>query len=107
MGKEILMEIIDAGHKYHLSNLQGSFPMQELRFIKKENGITVYDGTTNEEVLEALIDRMNAIDKVLPCQDNQRVISALNIALGHTRERARKRMSQGVLGTDKPHQEGA
>ena len=100
------MEAVEPGHLYHLFNMEGRFPPQTLEFIKKEDGLMIHDGTTNEEVVEVLIDRMTFLDQKLPCRDNGMIISALNMALGHMRDRRKKRLAQKVLGTDKPHIEG-
>ena len=55
------VKIIDAGHKYWLTN------NESLSFIKKEKGELVYFGTTNEELLEILIDRTKYLDAQFPC----------------------------------------
>ncbi len=60
------MKILTPGHKYELSNFeQNDQKGQEIQFIEKESANdgkgtlnTVSDGTTNEDVLAMLIDRM-------------------------------------------------
>ena len=61
------MKVNVEGHQYELSNFEKKEnPGQILQFIHKEPKeegstelITISDGTTNEEVLEVLINRMN------------------------------------------------
>ena len=58
------MQVITTGHKYELASFEGG-PAQTLQFIEKvptaegsKELRTVNDGTTNEEVLKVLIDRL-------------------------------------------------
>ena len=43
--------------------------------------LTLNDGTTNEEVLEMLIDRMNYLQGKFPCRENAIVITKLQESL--------------------------
>jgi hypothetical protein len=77
------------GHTYELTNFEKKEEKgQILQFIHKEpitEGSkqlrTVSDGTTNEEVLEVLIDRMNFLNAKFPCRENSIVITHLETAL--------------------------
>ena len=95
-----------AGHQYELSNFENKDQQgQILQFIHKEPKeesstelITVTDGTTNEEVLEVLIDRMEFLNNKFPCKENELVINYLDLALFQLNERTRKRTERNVEG---------
>lgn len=97
------MKVNDAGHSYYLNG------HQVLRFLKKTRNTvtnelqTVYDGTTNEEVIEVLIDRITFLNNALPCQENATALYHLNQALEVLNLRTKKRVTQKVEGTDSNH----
>src|ERR1700756_3328685 len=108
------MKVITPGHKYELGNFENrDQPGQVLQFIQKEpttvgsGGVagsaflTVADGTTNEEVLEMLIDRMNFLKKKLPSRETACAITKLEEALHWLQGRTKDRQTRGVEGT--PH----
>lgn len=88
---------IDPQHIYTLED------GQSIRFLKKVGGLLVYEGTTNEEVLEVLIHRLSALNEKFPCSENMVAISALGGALTSLQERTLRRVAQGVEGQDKQH----
>lgn len=95
-----------AGHTYELSNFENKDSQgQTLQFIHKEpiaegetEMKTISDGTTNEEVLEALIDRMNFLQGKFPCRENAIVITNLETALLWLEKRTNDRLKRGVEG---------
>ena len=65
------MKVLTQGHKYVLNNFENESDGQTIQFIEKQlllgefakdatdgTMVTINDGTTNEEVLAMLIDRM-------------------------------------------------
>ena len=88
---------IDAQHIYKLAG------DQHVRFMKKVGGELVYEGTTNEELMEVLIHRITALNEKFPCPENMHAISALGGALAALNERTRRRVAQGVEGRDLQH----
>lgn len=94
------------GHRYEVSNFENKDqPGQILQFIHKElkeedsaELITISDGTTNEEVLEVLIDRMKFLNNKFSCIENHLVINHLEFALFQLNERTRKRIERNVEG---------
>ena len=98
------MQIKVEGHQYEMSNFENKDqPGQILQFIHKEPDesnelITISDGTTNEEVLEVLIDRMKFLNNKFPCTENELVINHLDFALFQLNERTRKRIERNVEG---------
>ena len=100
------MKNLVAGHTYELSNFENKDEKgQVLKFIHKEpieEGSTelktVSDGTTNEEVLEALINRMNFLNGKFPCRENSIVITHLETALLWLEKRTNDRIKRNVEG---------
>ena len=92
------------GHTYELSNFENKDVQgQILRFIHKEPNennelITISDGTTNEEILEVLIDRIKFLNNKFPCFENESAIEHLEFALFQLNERTRKRVERNVEG---------
>ena len=59
---------------------------------------TVNDGTTNEEVLEVLIDRTNGLVQKISEQGNRSAITKMEEALLWLNQRTANRKSRGVEG---------
>ena len=99
------MEVLRQGHRYALESFEGSDP-QILQFIEKEpievgsaELKTVSDGTTNEEVLKVLIDRLQTLQAKFPCRENAIVITNLEESLMWLEKRTEDRKARGVEGT--------
>lgn len=102
------MKTITIGHKYELDNFERNIPElnQVVQFIEKvpvsEGSAelrTVNDGTTNEEVLAMLIDRMKYLQDKAPCRENAIVITKLEEALMWLDKRTADRKARRVEGT--------
>ena len=74
------MKIIDAGHHYQLATLDGE-ALVELIFVKRFRGTHNHSGTTNQEVLRVLIDRLQTIDAEKPHPVNTRLLALYREAL--------------------------
>lgn len=100
------MIVLRPGHRYELANFEDpSKPGQVLQFIEKERRardvpelVTLSDGTTNEEVLRVLIDRMGALQEKFPCRENAIVITKLEESLMWLEKRTADRQARGVEG---------
>lgn len=98
------MQIKVEGHQYEMSNFENKYQSgQILQFIHKEPNesnelITISDGTTNEEVLEVLINRMNFLNNKFPCRENSIVITHLETALLWLEKRTNDRIKRNVEG---------
>lgn len=118
------MNAITPGHLYELENFEAKDqPGQTIQFIEKTpskhspdcNAVkeavaecdcglkpgqldTVNDGTTNEEVLRVLIDRMNSMQSKFPCRENAIVTTHLETALLWLEKRTADRKARGVEG---------
>jgi len=111
------MKVITIGHKYKLDHFESyglpGLPVQTLQFIEKvpvksDNAaapnagptelVTVNDGTTNEEVLRVLIDRMQYLNGKFPCRENSIVITKLEESLMWLNKRTADRKARNVEG---------
>jgi hypothetical protein len=102
------MKTLTIGHRYELENFEvPGLPGQVLQFIQKEPAAnpttpgelrTVSDGTTNEEVLRVLIDRLGVMQAKFPCRENAIVTTHLETALLWLEKRTADRKARGVEG---------
>jgi len=92
------MKIVDRGCTYELS------AGNHLAFLQKGRDSVIRDGTTNEEVLEVLIDRTTEAYQTLPCEESIRALYLLQEALAAFRSRTARRIAAGVEGTRQPHE---
>jgi hypothetical protein len=100
------MQVLTAGHKYVATNFEDKASGQTIQFIQKEPKgegqvqelVTISDGTTNEEILEVLIDRMNYLQAKFPCRENAIVITKLEESLMWLNKRTADRVNRNVEG---------
>lgn len=106
------MKVLTTGHKYELANFENKEAAgQTIQFIEKTtdpsgigvggDGVTLHtvnDGTTNEDVLEMLIDRMKYLQSKFPCKENACCITHLEEGLMWLEKRTRDRQKRGVEG---------
>jgi hypothetical protein len=100
------MQVLDIGHRYELENFEAKDqPGQVIQFIKKTpvtegspEFLTVNDGTTNEEVIRMLVDRMNHLQHKFPCRENAIATTHLETALLWLEFRTKSRIKRGVEG---------
>lgn len=110
------MKVITEGHKYSLQNFESKEEVQTIQFIEKvpnlttnstsrlQSGlVTLNDGTTNEEIIEMLINRLNYLQGKFPCKENACAITHLQEANMWLYERTRKRIAQNVEGKQLEH----
>lgn len=100
------MKVITKGHTYELDNFEESPENgQTLQFIHKvpvqEDSAelkTINNGTTNEEVLQVLINRMEYLQSKFPCIENENAIEHLGYALYWLNKRTEERKKRNVEG---------
>lgn len=100
------MRVITLGHRYELSNFENKDKSgQIIQFIQKEPKeegstelVTISDGTTNEELLEVLIDRISFLNSKFPCRENAIAITKLDEALLWLNKRTNDRIKRNVEG---------
>lgn len=110
------MKVLTEGHKYLLERFEKTegfissgicdrYNGEVIQFIEKapkEEGstemVTINNGTTNEEVLEMLINRMNYLNSKFPCRENSIAITNLEQALMWLNKRTEDRKKRGVEG---------
>ena len=99
------MKVLTSGHNYRLSNFEGHGKEQELQFIHKElkgeTLVTIANGTTNEEVIKVLINRINYLDNKFPCKENKNAVLKLEEALMWLDKRTYDRIARDVEGQAK------
>lgn len=100
------MKVLTPGHKYALANHADPGACQIIQFIEKEpdpmnpGGLAlVNDGTTNEELLRVLIDRLQFLNQKMPCRENSIAITHCEDALLRLESRTAQRAARGVEGT--------
>ncbi len=99
------MVVLREGHRYALESLEGGEP-QTIQFIEKMPAaspelpmVTAYDGTTNEEVLKVLINRLEYLNGKMRDATNEIAIVELKSALYALELRTADRVRRGVEGT--------
>lgn len=98
------------GHHYEVHNVE-KIPgdeTQHIRFVQKVRPddmsgrlVTLKNGTTNEALLQVLIDRIEFLDGYLSDRHNKNVLHHLKEALWNLDQRTAERMRRGVEGTHK------
>ncbi len=73
------MRVINPGHVYEVSHLDGD-GVSEISFVDRDHGRDK-EGTTNQELLRVLIDRLHFLDSELPWEGNREIIFHLRQAL--------------------------
>jgi len=101
------MKVLIEGHRYELENFEQDIPElnQQLQFIHKEpltigkpELTTIADGTTNEEVLKVLINRIKYLQAKFACRENAIVLTKLEESLMWLEKRTADRKARGVEG---------
>ena len=99
------MKILIPGHRYQLSNFERNGTEQTIQFIEKvpkqvdsTELVTVNNGTTNEQVLAVLINRLEYLNDKFPCEENRCALEHLDDALFQLNLRTSKRKVRGVEG---------
>lgn len=101
-------KVITPGHCYELANHEG-FGTQTIQFIEKKPSdkddgtlVLVNDGTTNEEVLAVLIDRLTVLNNNFYCRENDIALTRLDEALLWLNKRTADRKARQVEGKRLP-----
>jgi hypothetical protein len=100
------MKTLRPGHQYELENFERKDEQgQIIQFIEKmpvaEGSTelrTVKDGTTNEELIRVLIDRMNSRQAKFPCRENAIATTHFETGLLWLEKRTADRKTRGVEG---------
>ena len=95
------MRCVDAGHTYILDSMEGTVS-QTIQFIDKKQVDgqfkTIKVGTTNEDVLRMLIDRMKWLNNLCGCRENSICITKLEESLMWLEKRTADRVARNVEG---------
>jgi len=113
------MKVLTEGYRYIADNFEEPKGLQStnfdnpyfgqlIQFIQKEKVtdsdgseklVTVNNGTTNEEVIEILIDRLKYLSNKLPSRETSIAITKLEEALMWLEKRTKDRIKRNVEGT--------
>lgn len=100
------MQVLTPGHKYVAANFENAENGQTIQFIEKQPNhiaggtmITINDGTTNEELISILVDRLQFLNEKFPCRENSLAITHLQEAENWLWRRTKDRIKRGVEGT--------
>lgn len=99
---ELRMNVVEPGYRYELHNFEPG--VQDIFFIKREadeSGIlkTIQEGTTNEALLQVLIDRIRFLNEKMSSPYNIVALTFLEEALEALFRRTEDRVKRGVEGT--------
>lgn len=99
-----MFSVIESGHAYQLHNIEGN-EVQKIQFIQKEddgsgNLVTVKNGTTNEAMLQVLLDRLEFLYGKLPDPYTRKAIDLIDTALATLEARTAYRKEHNVEGTN-------
>lgn len=99
------MKILTEGHKYVAANFENAENGQTIQFIEKVTSedapsilFTLNDGTTNEELILVLLDRLSYLNGKFPCRENSMAITKLDEALLWLNKRTADRIKRNVEG---------
>ena len=100
------MKNLVEGHLYELANFEDDGqPTQNLQFIHKKPSetnpselTTIANGTTTEDVINVLIDRMYYLQSKFPCRENAIAITKLEESLMWLNKRTEDRKKRNVEG---------
>jgi hypothetical protein len=100
------MKVLTEGHRYEASNFEKLTETgQIIQFIEKRPADddpkileTVNDGTTNEELIEILINRIQYLNGKFPCRENSIALTKLDEALLWLNKRTSDRVKRYVEG---------
>ena len=74
------MRVLYPGHSYQLDHLDGS-NLSILQFVQREPHHEPKEGTTCQEVIRALIDRVEVLNEELPWEGNAKILANLRESL--------------------------
>lgn len=98
------MRVLKEGHTYELPGFEDPKNTQIIQFIDKAPAPggtdleVVSDGTTNEKVLEVLINRLQYLNSKFPCRENALAITKMEEAKMWLEKRTSDRIKRNVEG---------
>ena len=80
------MKVIIPGHRYEAAHLDGS-GVQIIQFVDRDHGHDT-EGTTCQELIRILIDRIQFLDKEVPSEFNDKIVHHARMMLINFEARA-------------------
>lgn len=74
------MEVLKTGHTYLLDHLDGE-SKTTLQFVQRRPHHEPKEGTTSQEVVRALINRVQQLDRELPWEGNKQILHHLRMVI--------------------------
>jgi hypothetical protein len=94
---EARVRVLEPGHAYELDHLDGD-GKTVLRFVSRAPLHEPREGVLNQEVIRALIDRVEFLDREVPWDGNARILSCLRTALAlHEARAILRKVEKGEL----------
>lgn len=98
------MKVLDPGHEYLLGTLDGDMAVL-LTFVKRQGdkypgNVGSHPGTTIQEVLRALLERLRYVWGQEPCAETAQAAAHLRAALRLLEERAARKHGRTLEATD-------
>lgn len=95
------MKIVEEGHQFLLESYDGE-SFNQLIFMKREGvgypfNVGTHAGTNCQEVIRALISRVQYLQKQIPCAENEYIIDSLRDALQQFEDRAARRHGRELI----------
>jgi hypothetical protein len=99
-------DIYGGAHLYDAKNCLGfkdgntiyDDTIQRIQFVHKADDGTITPGLQSEQLVIVLLDRVEKLNKVFPCEENELQIKALNDFLSACKLRVENRIKRGVMG---------
>jgi len=93
-------------HEYEFKNCEGYKDgktvyvdsVQKIQFVQKLHDGSMVPGLQSEQLVIALLDRHEKLNKQYPSKQNQQMVDGLNMFLQACAERVLDRVSRGVMG---------
>ncbi len=100
-----MVKVIVPGHEYEVSSADGKKVAGVISFIQKKpnnKGVLelIKNGTSTEEVIKVLIDRVEFLDTKVSGKHNKKIVKLLKEALTELEARTADRVKRGVVGTN-------
>jgi hypothetical protein len=95
------MKVLYPGHRYALDNLKDDGRFTDLQFAQEGPLHPPAAGPSCQEVIRALIDRVQTLDREMPWEGNQTIIRDLRHALAGFEARALLRKAEKGLAVEK------
>lgn len=104
--KEIALGYPNPCHNYEIQNCIGfqdgmtayHNSSQNIQFVQKNPDGSIVPGVQSEQLALVLLHRLQTMNKLFPCEENDLQIAGLKMYLAGCELRVRNRIARGVMG---------